>query len=410
MNPFPLPLESLLGQWEQYIVYLMIGVAFGAVLEMAGFGKSTKLAAQFYFKEMSVIKVMFGAIVVAMVLIFTATGVGLLDFNLVWVNPTYLWSGIVGGLIMGVGFILGGFCPGTSLVAAATLKLDGVLFALGVLFGIFLFGETVGSFEAFYNSGYLGRFTLPELFGLETGTVVVLVAIMALGVFAFAEYMERYVGKMPAQAFPRWRMALVPALIILALPTVIIGQPTLAARWEQIAPQKAALLTERQVYVSAAELVTATTDPRAPIILFDVRSEADYNLFHIRDARHRTPEALIEQTKQLRQDYTDTVFVLIGNDEALPTELWKLLTAASVPNVYILEGGVNAWLDQFAAQADPPLARREDAKTGELAYRFTAALGERYPFAGLHKSAVADIPFEPKIKLAGRRGGSGGCG
>ena len=74
-----------------------------------------KLAAQFYFKDMTVLKVMFTAIVVAMVLIFLTTGFGWLDFNLIWVNPTYLWPGIVGGLIMGVGFIVGGFCPGTSL-------------------------------------------------------------------------------------------------------------------------------------------------------------------------------------------------------------------------------------------------------------------------------------------------------
>ena len=65
---------------------------------------------------------MFTAIVVAMVLIFAATALGLLDYNAIWVNPTYLWPGIVGGLIMGAGFIIGGFCPGTSLVAAATAK------------------------------------------------------------------------------------------------------------------------------------------------------------------------------------------------------------------------------------------------------------------------------------------------
>jgi hypothetical protein len=90
-----------------------------------------------------VLKVMFGAIITAMVLLFITVGLGILDFNQLWVNPTYLASGIVGGLIMGVGFIVGGFCPGTSLVAMATAKLDGLFFVLGVLFGIFVFGETV---------------------------------------------------------------------------------------------------------------------------------------------------------------------------------------------------------------------------------------------------------------------------
>ena len=63
----------------------------------------------------------FTAIIVAMTLIFLTSSLGLLDYNLLWVPPTYLWPGIVGGLIMGVGFIIGGFCPGTSLVAMALL-------------------------------------------------------------------------------------------------------------------------------------------------------------------------------------------------------------------------------------------------------------------------------------------------
>ena len=100
-----------------YLVFGLIGFAFGYTLEMAGFGDSRKLAAQFYFREMTVLKVMFTAIAVAMTLLFGAVGLGLLDFANVWVNPTYLASGVVGGLIMGVGFIVGGFCPGTSLVA-----------------------------------------------------------------------------------------------------------------------------------------------------------------------------------------------------------------------------------------------------------------------------------------------------
>ena len=59
MATFPLPLTELFGQWGSYAVYAMIGVAFGMTLEAAGFGNSKKLAAQFYFKDMRVFKVMF---------------------------------------------------------------------------------------------------------------------------------------------------------------------------------------------------------------------------------------------------------------------------------------------------------------------------------------------------------------
>ena len=109
MAPFPLSLSTLIGQVGFYLVVLLIGFGFGYVLESSGFNHSPTLAAQFYFKDLTVFKVFFTAIVVAMLLIFGAAAVGLLDYNLIWVNPTYLASGIVGGLIMGVGFILGGF-------------------------------------------------------------------------------------------------------------------------------------------------------------------------------------------------------------------------------------------------------------------------------------------------------------
>jgi hypothetical protein len=190
MPPFPLHLTQLLGKYGTYFIFLLIGFGFGFILESSGFGNSKKLAAQFYFKDMTVLKVMFGAIVVAMVLIFGASALGLLDYNLIWVNPTYLWPGIIGGLIMGFGFIIGGFCPGTSLVAAATGKLDGIFFALGVLFGIFTFGETVRKIDFFWNSSYMGRFTIMDWLDMPTGWVVLIIVLMALFMFWGSEQLE----------------------------------------------------------------------------------------------------------------------------------------------------------------------------------------------------------------------------
>jgi uncharacterized membrane protein (DUF485 family) len=186
----PFDLVALLGVTGSYFVYLAIGFAFGFILESSGFGDSRQLAAQFYFRELRVVKVMFTAIVVAMILIFWSTALGLLDYDQIWVSPTYLWPGIVGGLIMGIGFIIGGYCPGTSLVSAATLKLDGIFFLLGNITGMVIFGETAGLINTFWNSGYFGTFTLPELLHLETGIVVVLVTCLALGMFAGFEWIR----------------------------------------------------------------------------------------------------------------------------------------------------------------------------------------------------------------------------
>jgi len=186
----PFDLQALIGNSGSYFLYLAIGFGFGFILESSGFGDARRLAAQFYFRELRVIKVMFTAIVVAMTLIFWSTALGLLDYDEIWVNPTYLWPGIVGGLIMGLGFIMGGYCPGTSLVSMVTLKLDGMFFALGMVTGILAFGETVGYFNAFWHSGAMGRFTLPEFLHLETGWVVFLVVCMALVMFVGFEWIR----------------------------------------------------------------------------------------------------------------------------------------------------------------------------------------------------------------------------
>lgn len=187
----PFDLVALFGVGGSYVIYLAIGFAFGFILESSGFGDSRLLAAQFYFRELRVLKVMFTAIVVAMLLVFWSTALGWLDYDQLWVNPTYLWPGIVGGLIMGAGFIIGGYCPGTSLVSAVTLKVDGMFFLLGNVTGIIIFGETVEFINSFWNSGYLGFFTLPELLHLDTGIVVVLVTCMALAMFAGFEWLRR---------------------------------------------------------------------------------------------------------------------------------------------------------------------------------------------------------------------------
>ncbi len=120
-------------------------------------------------------------------------------------NETYLWSGIVGGLILGVGFILGGFCPGTSIVALAMLKFDGIFIVLGGFIGAFLFGETVVGFENFYNGSFFGRLTLMESLDMPAGVLVVLVVLMAVGLFIGGEKLEQDFGRKEKPANPTLR-------------------------------------------------------------------------------------------------------------------------------------------------------------------------------------------------------------
>jgi hypothetical protein len=173
------------------VVAFVIGIGFGFFLERAGFGSARKLAAQFYFHDMTVFKVMFTAIITAMVGLYYLSVLGFVDLSLVHVNPTYLVPQIVGGLILGVGFVVGGYCPGTSCVAVATGKVDAVVFLAGIIAGIFVFGESFAFLKDFYNSTAMGQLTLPQLLHLPYGVVVFLVVMMALGGFAGASWVEK---------------------------------------------------------------------------------------------------------------------------------------------------------------------------------------------------------------------------
>ncbi|MBI4731427.1 MAG: YeeE/YedE family protein [Chloroflexi bacterium] len=426
MPIFPLPqfvTQALSENWWTYLVFGLIGFGFGYVLEISGFGNSKKLAAQFYFKDLTVLKVMFTAIVTAMVLLFLSSAVGILDFNLVYVPETYLSSGIVGGLIMGVGFIVGGFCPGTSLVSASTGKIDGIVFVLGAITGVWAFGETVDGFWQWWNtSGYFGRLTLMDAFHLPTGVVVLLVVLMALFMFWGGEKLEAIFGKKDLSKEPKLRVVGAGVLVLLALAVLVIGQPTAADKYanltitrtvedEKVAFTPGQLLTNRLVQVHPGELLASLADQKLNIVMIDVRSEADYNLFHIRGAQN-IPLADLETVLPflLSQPPTNTVVVLMSNDETAASDAWKVLVANSVPNVYILEGGVNNWLSIFGAdEADitpTPVPPADDA----LAYTFPSALGDRYEAADPEPEAW-ELEYTPKIQLQRQRGPSGGgCG
>ena len=186
---------GLFGDEFSLIVAFLIGIGFGFFLERAGFGSARKLVEQFYLTDMRVFKVMFTAIVTAMLGVFYLSWAGLLDLNLVYLTPTYLAPQIAGGLILGFGFVIGGYCPGTSVVALSTGKLDAILFLLGVVAGTVVFGEAFPAIRGFFYSADMGQVTLPGLFGLPYGLLVFAVVLMALGGFWGAEAVEKMMAR-----------------------------------------------------------------------------------------------------------------------------------------------------------------------------------------------------------------------
>ena len=182
-------------EWLDLLIALLIGIGFGFALEQAGFSSSRKLAGMFYGYDTTVIKVFFTASIVALVGSQILSYLGLLNLNLVFVNEFYVAASIVGGIIMGAGFIMGGFCPGTGLSALSIGKIDAMVFFAGALTGAFLFAETFPFIQDLANGYYKGPLKVNEALGMSSGLFTFLLIIAAVLMFYVAELAEKRFSK-----------------------------------------------------------------------------------------------------------------------------------------------------------------------------------------------------------------------
>jgi len=189
MGPI-IPLSGISEEINLLIAFI-IGIGFGFTLEQAGFSSSRKLAGMFYGYDITVLKVFFTAGITAMLGLLFMNYLGLIDMAIVYVNDFYMTSAIVGGVIMGAGFIIGGFCPGTSVCAAAIGKIDAMFFLGGGLIGILAFGWTYPLWEELYNSQHLGSIKLSDTIGIKDGLLALIVIIAAILMFWLGEKAEK---------------------------------------------------------------------------------------------------------------------------------------------------------------------------------------------------------------------------
>ncbi len=192
MGPF---VPDIFSNELNYIIALVIGVAFGFSLEQAGFSSSRKLAGMFYGYDMTVLKVFFTAALTAIAGVLLLNYFGYLNLNVIYVNPTFLPSALAGGIIMGLGFIIGGFCPGTSVCAAAIGKIDAMFYIVGIMIGIFLFTVFYPGIEAFYKADYLGSIKIYDTLGMSRGAFVFLLILVAIGAFITATLVEKKINR-----------------------------------------------------------------------------------------------------------------------------------------------------------------------------------------------------------------------
>ena len=187
----PLIVYDIISSNTNLLLAFFIGTGFGFVLEQSGFSSSRKLAGMFYGYDTTVLKVFFTAAITGMLGLLFFSLFGWMDLNMVYVNPTYLTSAITGGVIMGAGFILGGFCPGTSFCAAAIGKIDGMVFIGGLFIGIIIFTEGYPVWENLYYAGFMGAPRINEMLGLSQGFFGFLLILAAFGMFWVGEWAEK---------------------------------------------------------------------------------------------------------------------------------------------------------------------------------------------------------------------------
>jgi hypothetical protein len=187
----PLAINEIISENTNLFLAFLIGIGFGFVLESSGFSSSRKLAGVFYGYDTVVLKVFFtGAITCMLGLLFFSL-FGWIDLSLVYINPTYLTSAIVGGVIMGAGFIIGGFCPGTSFCGAAIGKIDGIVFIVGLFLGVLIFGLGYNLWDGLYLAKNLGAPKVSESLGMGDGLFALILIIVALAMFTVGERAEK---------------------------------------------------------------------------------------------------------------------------------------------------------------------------------------------------------------------------
>ncbi len=332
-----------------FIVALVVGVMFGAILEQAGFSSSKKLVGLFYGYDFTVLRVFFTAGIVAMIGVMALDHFGLLDISLIYINPTFLWSAIIGGLIMGLGFVIGGFCPGTSICAAAIGKIDAIIFIAGAFFGVLAFAEGYPIFEPIYKAAYYGNPRIFETLDISRNIFAFVLIVFALAAFFIASIVENKVNKIEKPA-----IRFTPYYISIALIGVLMATSAFI-----FTDRKASLLklVEDTTFVKSYNLETMTTDEFALCLLkinecnkfqiFDFRPESKYIKENFPKSTLLTLDNLFEKEPNRLLRLKNRVNIFVADDEFTERKMAIIAKELGYERIKILQGGLNTFREQI---------------------------------------------------------------
>ena len=267
---------------------LAIGFFFGWCLEIAGFGSSRKLTAIFYFRDMAVLKVMFTAVVTALVGHRYLLALGWIGPDAVFVLDTFWSAQVVGGLLFGVGFVMGGWCPGTALVGLASAKWDALVFLVGAGIGSILFNELFPLIRPLQEAGHAGLLFLPDTLHVSWRVFPLLFCLAAVGAFAGSTWLELRFGKDAGkEVMPDGRNRAAAVVLLIAAASLIFVKSATDRDREQTVSTPPGLLGEVAAaadHVEPEELAAVLMEGGDGLALVDLRSAEAFNAFHLRGA------------------------------------------------------------------------------------------------------------------------------
>jgi hypothetical protein len=337
------------------VIALLIGIAFGFVLEQAGFSSTKKLVGLFYGYDFTVLRVFFTAGVTAMAGVLLMGHYGLLDLDVIYVNPTFLRSALLGGAIMGVGFIVGGFCPGTSVCALAVGKLDALAFIGGSLLGVLAFAEGFPLLENIYVANNLGQVKISTSLGLSDITFGFMLAAMAVGAFVATWYIENKVNGRSSEIEPQIRnkyaYAVLALFAVLGIVALLPGKyDIINKRIAEAKRQQACVFKE----ISADKLANEIVNNYYLLNIIDVRPPEEFEKFHLPMAINIPFDQIMERQYEplFRQKLKTNVFYA-DNDTLVRMACLKAKFVGNSENM-ILKEHANEFRQMFFELEAPP--------------------------------------------------------
>ncbi len=354
---------------------LAIGLSFGFALERAGFGSSRRLAGIFYFRDMAVLKVMFTAVVVAMLGLLYARGLGWIGEEQLFFMPSIYGAQIVGGLILGVGFVVGSWCPGTAAVGLASGRWDAAVFLGGAAVGSVLFNEMFGMLKGLYAWGDSGVQFAWQSVGMAAAPFAVLFVLVAIGCFWGAEYIERRVAGTGGYWRSPFLKAFSIALVILAVGLLAIhGGSSDAEKTAAYAPSEPVLLAQiaaAEDHMEPEELADRLIEGNGDLLLVDIRPTEEFEAYHIRGAVNIEMAALPAALELYKNK---GLIVLYSNGMTHPAQARDALARMGYANVYMLTDGLEGFRERVLKPASlrvEPLSAEQTAQINAWRQYFT---------------------------------------